>query len=67
MAEILNHIALRQAAMYPPKESAGKDTAAISKAPIGTGLYKFVRWTKDEIVDARPSAERPRSTAVLRS
>src|SRR5499426_4126196 len=44
----LSHIALRQAAMYPPKEYAGKDTAAISKAPIGTGPYKFVRWTKDE-------------------
>src|SRR6058998_470629 len=39
----LSHIALRQASMYPPKEYAGKDTAAISKNPIGTGPYKFVR------------------------
>src|SRR5512145_3025246 len=31
-----SHIALRQASMYPPKEYAGKDTAAISKNPIGT-------------------------------
>ena len=38
----------RQASMYPPKAYAGKDSAAISKAPIGTGPYKFVRWSKDE-------------------
>jgi peptide/nickel transport system substrate-binding protein len=52
----LSHIALRQAAMYPPKEYAGKDTAAISKSPIGTGPYKFVRWTKDEeiVMEAFP-------------
>jgi len=52
----LSHIALRQAAMYPPKEYAGKDTAAISKNPIGTGPYKFVRWTKDEeiVMEAFP-------------
>jgi peptide/nickel transport system substrate-binding protein len=37
-----------QGAMYPPKEYAGKDPAAISKAPIGTGPYRFVRWSKDE-------------------
>jgi len=37
-----------QAAMYPPKAYAGKDTTAISKTPIGTGPYKFVRWAKDE-------------------
>jgi len=37
-----------QASMYPPKAYAGKDTAFISKNPIGTGPYKFVRWNKDE-------------------
>jgi len=37
-----------QAAMYPPKAYAGKDTAAISRTPIGTGPYKYVRWAKDE-------------------
>jgi peptide/nickel transport system substrate-binding protein len=52
----LSHIALRQAAMYPPKEYAGKDAAAISRAPIGTGPYKFVRWSKDEeiVMEAFP-------------
>src|SRR5215813_9658125 len=42
----LSHIALRQAAMYPPKEYAGKDPAAISKNPQGTGPYRFMRWAK---------------------
>ena len=37
-----------QAGMLPPKESAGKDTAELSKKPVGTGPYKFVRWSKDE-------------------
>ena len=37
-----------QAGMYPPKAYAGKDTLYISKNPIGTGPYKFVRWSKDE-------------------
>ena len=37
-----------QAAMYPPKAYEGKDSAYISKNPIGTGPYKFVRWAKDE-------------------
>ena len=50
------HMALRQASMYPPKEYAGKDAAAISKNPIGTGPYKFVRWSKDEeiVMEAFP-------------
>ncbi len=38
----------RQASMYPPKAYAGKDTAYISRNPIGTGPYRFVRWEKDE-------------------
>ena len=38
----------RQASMYPPKAYAGKDSAFISKNPIGTGPYKLVRWSKDE-------------------
>jgi peptide/nickel transport system substrate-binding protein len=52
----LSHIALRQAAMYPPKEHAGKDAAAISRNPIGTGPYRFVRWSKDEeiVMEAFP-------------
>ncbi|MBI2216238.1 MAG: ABC transporter substrate-binding protein [Candidatus Rokubacteria bacterium] len=35
-------------AMYPPKAYNDKDIAYISKNPIGTGPYKFVRWAKDE-------------------
>src|SRR5499427_8060457 len=52
----LSHIAQRPVAMYPPKEYAGKDTSAISKNPIGTGPYKFVRWSKDEeiVMEAFP-------------
>ncbi|HSE02734.1 MAG TPA: ABC transporter substrate-binding protein, partial [Methylomirabilota bacterium] len=41
-------LAFRQASMYPPKAYAGKDTAFISRNPIGTGPYKLVRWSKDE-------------------
>ena len=37
-----------QSGMLPPKESAGKETADLSKKPIGTGPYKLVRWSKDE-------------------
>ena len=37
-----------QASMFPPKAYAGKDSPFISKNPIGTGPYKFVRWSKDE-------------------
>src|SRR5439155_783430 len=33
-----------QSGMLPPKETAGKETADLSKKPIGTGPYKFVRW-----------------------
>jgi peptide/nickel transport system substrate-binding protein len=52
----LSHIAQRQSSMYPPKEYAGKDPAAISRNPIGTGPYKFVRWSKDEeiVMEAFP-------------
>jgi peptide/nickel transport system substrate-binding protein len=50
------HLTLRSASMYPPKEYAGKDTVAISRNPIGTGPYKFVRWAKDEeiVMEAFP-------------
>jgi peptide/nickel transport system substrate-binding protein len=52
----LAHIALRQASIIPSKEYAGKDTAAVSRHPIGTGPYKFVRWAKDEeiVMEAFP-------------
>jgi len=45
---LVSALGFRQASMYPPKEYAGKDSAAISKNPIGTGPYKYVRWSKDE-------------------
>ncbi len=41
----MNH---SQAAMLPPKAFADKDSQFISKNPIGTGPYRFVRWSKDE-------------------
>src|SRR5213594_2827418 len=52
----VNAMGFRHASMYPPKEYAGKDTAAISKNPIGTGPYKFVKWSKDEeiVMEAFP-------------
>jgi len=34
--------------MSPPKAYKDKDTAYVSKNPIGTGPYRFVRWSKDE-------------------
>jgi peptide/nickel transport system substrate-binding protein len=45
---LINALTFNQASMYPPKAYAGRDTAAISKDPIGTGPYRFVRWLKDE-------------------
>jgi peptide/nickel transport system substrate-binding protein len=58
-----------QASMYPPKAYAGKDTAYISKNPIGTGPYKFVRWSKDEeiVLEADPGYWRgaPRIKTVV--
>ena len=52
----INALTFRQASMYPPKEYAGKDTGTISRGPIGTGPYKFVRWSKDEeiVMEAFP-------------
>src|SRR5256712_5823249 len=37
-----------QSGMLPRKDSAGKETADLSRKPIGTGPYKLVRWSKDE-------------------
>src|SRR5205807_8108198 len=60
-----------QAAMYPAKAYTGKDSAFISKTPIGTGPYRFVKWSKDEeiVLEADPGHWRgsPRiKTVVLR-
>src|SRR2546422_5800499 len=37
-----------QSGMLPPKESAGKETADLSKKPIGTGPHKVVPSAKGE-------------------
>src|SRR6266699_1490091 len=58
-----------QAAMYPTKAYAGKDSAFISKTPIGTGPYRFVKWSKDEeiVLEADPGHWRgsPRIKTVV--
>src|SRR3989449_945140 len=41
-------MAFVQSGMLPRKDSAGKETADLSRKPIGTGPYKLVRWSKDE-------------------
>jgi peptide/nickel transport system substrate-binding protein len=61
------HMSLRQASMYPPKEYAGKDAAAISKNPIGTGPYKFVRWAKDEEIVMEAVADHWRGAANIKT
>lgn len=66
---LVNALTFNQASMYPPKEYAGKDTTAISRHPIGTGPYRFVRWAKDEeiVLEAMPSHWRgaPRIKTVV--
>ena len=54
---LVNSLTFNQGSMYPPKAYAGRDSAAISKEPIGTGPYKFVRWSKDEeiVLEANPN------------
>ncbi len=42
-----NQFALR-GAMMAPKHFKGKDKVFADRNPVGTGPYKFVRWTKDE-------------------
>src|SRR5262247_2558531 len=63
----LSHIAQRPVAMYPPKEYAGKDSAAISKNPIGTGPYRFVRWVKDEEIVMEANEHYWRGAARIKS
>jgi len=53
----LSIMTFAQAAMYPPKAYAGKEPGDVSRQPIGTGPYKFVRWSKDEeiVLEANPA------------
>ncbi len=54
-------LAFVQSGMLPPRESAGKETADLSRKPIGTGPYKLVRWAKDP--RAWPRCRTARSTS----
>jgi peptide/nickel transport system substrate-binding protein len=45
-----NQLALRGAIMAP-RHFKGKDKAFADRHPVGTGAYKFVRWTKDEQIE----------------
>jgi peptide/nickel transport system substrate-binding protein len=46
-----------QGSMYPPKAYADKDSTFISKNPIGTGPYKFARWSRDEEIVLEANAQ----------
>ena len=54
---IVSVLGFVQAGMLPPKDYAGKDTTHLTRNPIGTGPYKFVRWAKDEeiVLEAIPN------------
>lgn len=54
---IVSVLTFVQGGMVPPKEYAGKDTTFLTRNPIGTGPYKFVRWAKDEeiVLEANPN------------
>jgi len=45
---LINALTFNQASMYPPAAYKDKDTAHVSRNPIGTGPYRFVKWSKDE-------------------
>src|SRR3990172_3604485 len=40
-----------QAAMLPPKYYREKEMAYLSRNPVGSGSFKFVRWVKDEQIE----------------
>ncbi|HSE95062.1 MAG TPA: ABC transporter substrate-binding protein, partial [Methylomirabilota bacterium] len=44
-----NQLALR-GAIVPPKYFREKDMAHLARNPVGSGPYKFVKWTKDEAI-----------------
>ena len=62
-----NGLAAQQVAMYPPKAYANKDTQYISKNPIGTGPYRFVRWVKDEEIVLEANEHYWRGAARIKS
>ncbi len=44
-------MATGQAAMLPPKYYREKEMAYLSRNPVGSGPFKFVRWMKDEQIE----------------
>jgi peptide/nickel transport system substrate-binding protein len=64
---LVNAMTFNQASMYPPKAYAGRDSAAISKEPIGTGPYKFVRWSKDEEIVLEANANHWRGAPKIKT
>ena len=57
----------RRRSMYPPKAYADKDSPYISKNPIGTGPYKFVRWSKDEEIVLEANESYCRGAAKIKT
>lgn len=40
-----------QSSIVPPKYYRDKDTVAVSRAPVGSGPFRFVRWVKDDHIE----------------
>ena len=40
-----------QSSILPPKLYRDKETAAVSRAPVGSGPFRFVRWVKDDSIE----------------
>ena len=60
-------MAFVSAAMYPTKVYAGKDTTYISRNPVGTGPYKFVRWSRDEEIVLEANDKHWRSAPKIKT
>lgn len=40
-----------QSSILPPKYYRDKETAAVARAPVGSGPFRFVRWVKDDRIE----------------
>jgi len=58
---------LASAAMYPAREYMGKDTVAISRKPIGSGPYRFVRWVRDDELVLEASSDYWRGVPAIKT
>src|SRR5207249_4917665 len=56
-----------QSGMLPPKEATGKETADLSKKPVGTGPYKLVRWSKDDEIVLEANTAYWRGAAAIKT